>query len=373
MRSKVAIHALALLVFVSLSMAFSNQEHQIQLKLADEDASRQTQSLYVKLWQIGQSEQFLFGQEDAVAYGIGWKGERWRSDVADVCGDFPAVYGWDMSKLGKYSFNIDTVDFQQMRQWIKRAHRKGGINTISWHLDNPVSGGDSWDTTPAVAAILPGGEKHDWYRNKLDLFADFVKSLKSRRFFGHRIPIIFRPFHEHTGRWFWWGKPYCSAEEYIALWRFTVDYLKDEKGVHNLLYAYSPDVFSDREHYLKFYPGDDYVDILGLDDYRDVGRFGKTQKLTERLQILVELAEEKEKVAALTETGYETVPEADWWTATLLVAITAEPVKGRIAWALVWRNARLSHHYGPYPGHKSADDFVRFYQDSSTLFLRDLQ
>ena len=79
--------------------------------------------------------------------------------------------------------------------------------------------------------------------------------------------------------------------------------------------------------------------------------------------MLVEMAEEKGKVAALTETGLEKIPESTWWTDRLLHYITADPVASKIAWVMVWRNARTSHHYGPYPGHTSASNFIEFCQD----------
>lgn len=48
---------------------------------------------------------------------------------------------------------------------------------------------------------------------------------------GELIPVIFRPYHEHNGDWFWWGKGVNSEEDYIKLWQFTVEYLRDEKDV----------------------------------------------------------------------------------------------------------------------------------------------
>lgn len=367
--------ALALILMIgqlsSILMASSSPYDSIQT--VDPDASRETKALFANLRALA-PERTLFGQQDALAYGVHWKEwHQWRSDVSDVSGRFPAVFGWDLSKLGQDRYNIDTVSFKQIQNWMQEVYRQGGINTLSWHFDNFVTGGDSWDCGErVVAAILPGGSHHQAYRDKLDLFADFVKELRVGFIFKKDIPIIFRPFHEHTGNWFWWGKNYCTPEEYITLWRFTVEYLRDEKDMHNLLYAYSPDVFRDRDHYLECYPGDEYVDILGLDDYHDVGRHGRTKDLVKRLRIIVELAEERGKVAALTETGFERIPQADWWTERLLRAIQSDPVATRIAWLLVWRNAREDHHYGPYPGHPSAANFVEFSQDPSLIFQDNL-
>lgn len=339
-----------------------------QLVPIDEKATKKTKALYTNLKNLA-GLGVIFGHQDDLAYGIGWKNEKGRSDVKDVSGSYPALYGWDVSKLGK-PLNIDSVDFDNMKKWIKEGYKRGGIITISWHMDNPVTGGDSWDNTPAVANILEGGDKADFYRKQLDLFADFLNDLKAG--FGTKIPIIFRPFHEHTGSWFWWGKGNCTSDEYIQLWRFTVKYLRDVKGVHQLLYSYSTDQFDSKEQYLEFYPGDDYVDVIAFDDYHSIKSIEEREKLIYRLRTVVELAESKNKIAALSETGLETIPVNNWFTNNLLEGIKADETGKRIAYVMVWRNGRLNHHYAPYPGHSSTEDFVKFRKDPFTIFEDDL-
>lgn len=348
--------------------------------LVDPAASPETRALFHSLRDLA-PDAVLFGHQDAVAYGVTWEGEEGRADVRDVTGAYPAVYGWDVGhlELGAEA-NLDGVRFDDMARWILAAYARGGVNTVSWHMDNPVSGGSSWDTTAAVRAILPGGARHALYLTWLDRFADFAGGLRvgplARFGLGERVPILFRPFHEMTGSWFWWGGANTTPEDYVALWRFTVEYLRDERGLDNLLYVYSPDVFETEADYLAHYPGDDYVDVLGLDDYYDVGRADGTADLTRRLATLVTLAEARGKLAALTETGVEGVPRDDWWTGVLLRGIKADPVARRIAWVLAWRNANAArspgHHYAPYPGHPSAPDFVRFYEDPFVLFGDEL-
>ena len=127
----------------------------------DKEASPHTKALFNNLITIG-DEGILFGHQDDLAYGVYWKDEPGRSDVKDASGSYPAVFGWDISKIGQRPFNIDSVDFEKMKGWIRQAYQMGGINTISWHIDNPVTSGDSWDNTPAVYSVIPGGEKHEW-------------------------------------------------------------------------------------------------------------------------------------------------------------------------------------------------------------------
>ena len=362
------VTGLLLVISVAASLPNDNSVSTTQGPI-DSKATKATKALYYNLLKLS-GKQVLFGQEDALAYGVEWKTwHKSRSDVKDVCGKHPALVGWEMSKLGQGKYNIDSVDFQHMKGWMKEVYRIGGVNTLSWHMDNFVTGGDSWDVgEKVVKTILPGGENHEAYKKKLDLFAEYVQSLKAGFLFKKKIPIIFRPFHEHTGSWFWWGRSHCTPGEYKTLWRFTVDYLRKEKQLHNILYCYSTDIFQDEDDYLEFYPGDEYVDILGMDDYHDLSVKGKSEDLVRRLRMLVQMAELKGKVPAFSETGQEAIPEEKWWTQRLLTPIKSDSIASRIAYMMVWRNARKDHHYGPYPNHPSASDFRSFSQDQWLIF-----
>ena len=348
-------------------------------QLIDRKATKKTTQLYRNLRLIAQRG-IMFGHEDDQAYGIGWWAEEGRSDVKEVTGSYPAVHGWDLGDLGLTPFNLDTVDFAKMKRWIKATYKRGGINTISWHLDNPKTRGSSWDKTPAVKDILPGGTYHENYLEQLDAVADFLKSCKVG---FTRIPVIFRPFHEHNGNWFWWGKGHCTEEEYIALWRFTVDYLKDRKKLHHLIYAFSPDrsrlgLTDGEKSYQYGYPGDNYVDIIGLDNYWDVGHpynmkpvKEQRQDLVASLQLITRIGREKNKVAALTETGNAMVKESNWFCDRFLPLLNQEN-EIQIAWLLVWRNRHLGHFYTPYKGHAAEKDFIRFSEHPRIFFEKDL-
>lgn len=354
-----------------LSAQTSNQEKYI---LVDAKATKETQALFANLRQMA-GKGLMFGHQETMAYGVNWQGDKDRSDIKDVTGSFPAVYGWDVSGIGTKSVNIDGVSFDAMVKWSQEAFKRGGVFTFSWHMDNPASGGNAWDTTKsnvAVASILPNGNKHDFYKKNLDAVAEYFNKFKV----GNKyVPLIFRPFHEHTGKWFWWGDPNCTPDEFKALWKFTVEYLRDVKGLHHLLYSYSTDKFRDKDHYMKFYPGDAYVDIFALDDYCRMppeSADAEWKGMTERLRMMVELAEERNKPAAFSETGHESVPIPNWWTEVLLKKIEADPIASRITWVLVWRNANKKHHYAPYLGHPSAEDFKKFKSSEYVLFEDEL-
>jgi mannan endo-1,4-beta-mannosidase len=340
-----------------------------QSRLVDPDATPVTNALYENLKQ-NMGKGVMFGHQDDLAYGVGWNSKDGMSDVKGSCGHYPAVFGWEVSKLGQRPYNIDSVNFERMKVWIRQGFNMGSMITISWHMDNPVSGGSAWDKTRAVYSIIPGGPKHAEYKKKLDLFADFIKEINSGNN-GKEIPILFRPFHEHTGNWFWWGDGNCTTGEYIALWQFTVKYLRDVKNLHNLIYVYSTDIFRDKDQFLKFYPGDDYVDVLAFDDYHGIESQENLPSFTSRLHVVCELAKARDKVAALSETGLNQVRIPDWYTDYLLKGIKADPEGMRISYVLTWRNADQKQFFTTYPGHASQADFRKFYDDPYTWFQGD--
>jgi len=337
------------------------------IRVVDAIATKESKYLFTNLVLLSKKG-LLFGHQDDTAYGIGWWDEDARSDIFDVCGSYPAVYGWELGELElSRSKNLDDVNFKRMKFWIRAAYERGGINTISWHSTNPFSGGSAWDKTPAVASILPGGIHHEKYKTWLDRLAIFFKSLRSEK--GNSIPIIFRPFHEHLGAWFWWGRGNCSAEEYNQVWQFTVDYLINKKNVHNLLFAISPSPFKNQAEYLERYPGDDYVDVLGVDDYDNYysGNYANGFRM---LRTIVQMADERNKVAALTEMGIS-LKDATCWT-KFLRALKNDTTARKICYMHVWRNASTDHFFAPYPGQITAPDFVNFYNDPFTMFEDDL-
>jgi len=333
----------------------------------------ETQNLLKNLKVISEKG-FMFGHQDDPLYGIGWEGDDGRSDVKSVVGDYPAVMGFDLGRIELGSEkNIDNVSFEKIRQEIIRQYQRGGMITMSWHVNNPLTDGDSWDVKNeenAVASVLPGGQNHNKFLRWLQSAADFFNSLKTED--GTKIPIVFRPWHEHTGSWFWWGKDLCATEEYKQLWKMTVEFFRG-KGVNNLLYAYSPDIQGPGQIYMERYPGDEYVDILGLDGYHrdnEAGIESFQNSLNTILSFMTDEGKKRNKPIALTETGLEAIPIANWWTGVLLPIVDKYP----ISYVMVWRNAREreNHYYAPYPGQKSAADFIKFYHSPKTLFCKDI-
>ncbi|MBL7743363.1 MAG: beta-mannosidase [Chitinophagaceae bacterium] len=362
-----------LVLFFNAVICFAQKK----VRLIDKNATAETRALANNLYRLSEKH-ILFGHQHATEYGHGWRGDEGRSDVKSVTGSHPAVVGVDFSGLsGRPDIEINK-EKARLRKIIADTYDRGGIATISWHFSNPASaGGFYWKdsvSAPAVKMIIPGGSHHAAYKSILQTIADLASSIKGSD--GKLVPMIFRPYHEFDGWWFWWGKPYCTIDEFKTLWRFTVSYLKDSLGVHNFIYAFSPDnLFTTEAEFLERYPGDKWVDMVGMDNYGDFGRYGKynVDSGILKLKIVSDYAKRVQKLAAFTETGLESIPNASWWTEILLKALRRE--KLQLAYVLVWRNDATSptHYYAPFPGQESEKDFIKFYNDPYTLFENDLK
>lgn len=342
----------------------------------DRSATPETKALFNNLRTIAKNHT-LFGHQHATEYGHGWQGEHDRSDVKSVTGSHPAVIGVDLSRFTGGSASETQSAKDELRKNVADTYNRGGVTTVAWHFMNPVSGGGFyWKDSvslPAVRYIIPGGEAHEKYKEILKSIADWANSVKGAD--GKTVPMIFRPYHEFDGDWFWWGRSHSTVDEFKQLWKFTVSYLRDSQNVHTFLYAFSPDNrFMTEEVFLERYPGDEWVDMVGMDNYGDMGRDGYRPDIAARkLKIVSDYAKKAGKLAAFTETGLESIPNPTWWSEILLKVMRNSDME--LAYVLVWRNDIRSptHYYAPYPGHSSIPDFIRFYNDPYTLFENDLK
>lgn len=333
------------------------------------------EALIVRLASAADDGKIMYGHQDDLMYGHSWKleddaSEFVRSDVKDVCGQYPAVYGMDLGGIEMgWPANLDRNDFDNMRASAAAHHERGGIVTFSWHPRNPLTGGDAWDISSdqVVASILPGGEKHEYFMGWLAKAADFLESIKTVE--GQAVPVIFRPWHEHTGSWFWWGQKLCTTEQYKALWEMTYDYMVKVRGLDNLVWAYSPGAgeLSSPEVFAERYPGDEIIDMVGFDCYAGQDRGGYMRSMKNALDITKAFADEHGKLMAVTETGYEGIKDPVWWTEVLYQSIKDYPV----SYVLTWRNAcdQPNHYYAPFPGQESAEDFKVFAALDQIMFL----
>ena len=360
--------SLVFLMLLTCSLGFSQ---------IDKKATKETKALYKNLKKLSENH-VLFGHQHATEYGHGWSDEQGRSDVKSVTGSHPAVIGIDFSGLSGRSSEEIEKEKAKLKKSVIDTYERGGVTTVSWHFSNPASkGGFYWVdsiSAPSISLIKKGGSHHEEYKKILKTIADFANTAKAKD--GKLVPMVFRPYHEFDGEWFWWGKPHCTKEEFLSLWKFTVSYLRDTKGVHNFIYAFSPDnKFMTEQEYLDRYPGDEWVDLLGTDNYGDMGRDGKynLDAAIKKLTIVSDYAKKAGKLAAFTETGLESIPNPNWWNDVLLKVMKNNNLQ--LCYVLVWRNDATSptHYYAPFPGHSSVPDFMKFYNDPYTLFEKDLK
>jgi len=327
----------------------------------------------------------MYGHQDDPMYGLTWEYEADSSDVKNVCGDYPAVMGFDLGgiEMGDRK-NLDSVPFSRMTEEIIAHYQRGGIVTLSWHPRNPVTTidgggwagqkfpeGTAWDVSDSavVKKILPGGEYHEKFELWMQRVSDFLATLKTAD--GQKIPIIFRPWHENSGSWFWWGEKLCTVEEYKALWNMLHDKLTTD-GYDNLLWAYSPGMEEglDVSRLSARYPGDERVQMIGLDGYQWEADGGEQfiERGRKNLQVLCQYANKHNLLPALTETGLKNMTDPTWWTSTLLPTIKGFP----LCYLLTWRNYR-EEWFGPSTSKPDADSFRDFYYSPITLFLKDIK
>ncbi len=347
------------------------EETAVTLSLADASATAETKALYSNLWAM-QGKAWMFGHHDDLMYGRKWYNVEGKSDTKDVCGDYPAVYSLDLAQIMDDRAEESAQENAIRRRCIVEAYDRGMVITACAHLDNPLTGGDSWDNSSkeVVRGILEeGSDSNSVFNAWLDNLASFLNGLKGAD--GKVIPIIFRPFHEHTQTWSWWGKSCTTEAEYVALWRYTVSYLRDRKGVHSLIYAISPQMDSARtaDDFLFRWPGDEWVDFIGMDCYQGINN----SVFLNNLKMMQKVSQEKKKPCGVTETGVEGFNVKDYWITNI-----AAPMAGRkVSLLVTWRNKHDpseegSHWFSVFPGHISEKSFVEMYNRPDTAFCNDL-
>ena len=312
---------------------------------------------------------YMFGHQDDPFYGLTWEWELDRSDILETVGDYPAVMGFDLGgiEMGNEK-NLDDVPFTRIREELIKHHERGGIVTISWHPRNPVTEGTAWDVSDnlVIHKILNVESVRAKFIQWIIRVGDFLATLKTED--GKKVPIIFRPWHENNGSWFWWGQNLCSDEDYRAFWNLLQDELI-ARGFDNLLWSFSPNLDGgwNEERFLKRYPGNDRVALIGEDAYQWGTEDDFVRALTKDLDFLQEFAEKNNKIFALTECGIKNLPDATWWTRVLKPIMDRYP----ICYFHTWRNYK-EEFFAPDPKQKSAADFKKLYEASNVLFLKEI-
>jgi mannan endo-1,4-beta-mannosidase len=262
--------------------------------------------------------------------------------VHKVTARYPALFGQDFGFAAPGDW--DGINFRQrtIDEAIARS-REGYIVTLMWHAVRPIEDepvtfresicgkltDDEW-----TDLITPGKRIHDRWKSQVDVIAWHLKQLQQAA-----VPILWRPYHEMNGGWFWWGKR-SGPDGYRKLYRMLFDRLVHFHGLNNLLWVFNcNEVTENVDPYNAHYPGDDVVDILATDVYR--GGFAQHD-----YDDLLALA--RGKPIALGEVGVPPKPE--------LLRHQA-----RWAWFMVWGD--------PSEWHKDPTPMTSIYNDPRTLTL----
>jgi mannan endo-1,4-beta-mannosidase len=195
--------------------------------------------------------------------------------TAAFTGRYPMVWGSDFGFTG--GADKDSIEGREaMIEEAKRQHAAGSIITLMWHAvrpleDEPVQPGEGWKgsvqaklTDDQWAALTtPGTELNRRWLAQLDVVARHLKKLREAR-----IPVLWRPYHENNGTWFWWGGR-KGANGFQALYRMTFDRMVNYHRLDNLVWVWNANAPNGKNAgpYYDYYPGAQFVDILATDIY----------------------------------------------------------------------------------------------------------
>ena len=216
--------------------------------LSNLKASENTKKLYSYLCET-YGNAIISGQQEST-----WvSGEQYEFEyIYEATGKYPAIRGLDYMN----------DDFEGVNRRAIEWYEKGGIVSICWHCGADFSG--SWDEcketdiTDWEKALTEGTDEYKALIDGMDKGAKALKELQEKG-----IPVLWRPFHELDGDWFWWSRG--GAEDFKKLWALMYDRYTNYWGLDNLIWVLG---YSHKnEMYKEFYPGDEYVDIAGADSY----------------------------------------------------------------------------------------------------------
>lgn len=377
------------------------------IKMTDTNADDSAKALFTYLSALSENDQVLFGHQNDVSRSV--NANAALGDVYDITGSVSGIFGLDSLALtGSEAGGTDAESaLANSIAYSKTAAQNGALITLSTHMPNFTSAkikknaDGTYDffecnfneakdlSNNSAEQILPGGEYNEVFNAYLDIIAEYANALAE-----DDIPVIFRPLHENTGSWFWWGAT-NSVETYKSLFRYTRDYLESQ-GVHNMLYVYSPNgPLTSEEEYLTRYPGDEYVDIVAFDYYDDYNTYPATSdgsyftNLDKTCQVVSSFAQKRGKIAAISECGVRVMKADGSDNEGLLVK--GNPVREEVTgtnwyqkvndiarennmpYYLVWANFSDTNFYVPYKyddtyGQEMINEFIAYYNSADSIF-----
>ncbi len=270
--------------------------------------------------------------------------------IYELTGKYPAICGFE---LLSYSPHINyegatpecLTEIERNRGTLEQAHQwadKNGIVTFTWHWYSPIGGVDKSFYTKntdfdANKAVIVGTPEYEALISDMDVMADLLKPFAEKR-----VPILWRPFHEADGNWFWWGAKGPDAVK--KLWRIMYQRYTEVHQLNNLIWVWNAPV-------KEYYPGDDVVDIISRDLYPQPHNHTALTKEYEELCLITD----SKRMAALGEIGV--IPDIDE------VARLNTPW----LWYMTWSNGFvLTEQYNSY------EEVKKMYQSEYSLTLEDV-
>ena len=380
----------------------------VSIKLVDKNATEKTKQLAIYLKSVANQDKIIFGHQSDTSSHVRADLPANGSDVKDITGSLAAITGVDtLAIAGDSKFATTKESLEHFANLSIEAAKQGSLITVSTHFPNfsskniiKLSDGtydfskcgfsDCGDFTGSAKDILPGGQYNDRFLDYIDMIAEYAHRLQE-----HNIPVIFRPFHENNGSWFWWGGEHMSEQDSIKLYQYLVEQLQ-ERNVHNFLYVYSPNgPFNSEKDYMARYPGDKYVDILAIDSYDFYYDYPATysdnffKNMQKSCEIIHNVAIKHDKLATISETGCGVMkPDKSnyggllkennpilgkqWFKRVAQIAIDND-----MPYFLVWSNDSDNSTFLPYKynneyGHEMTDEFIDFYNWDKTIFANNL-
>ena len=181
-------------------------------------------------------------------------------------GKWPALTGFDF--IDHTNLNQNWVNYSGPFTLGQDWWNNNGLVTISWHWRDPLTKSGSFNTSETsfdVSKVTDtGSAEYKAMIVDIDVIAGYLKQFKDAN-----IPVLWRPLHEAEGGWFWWGAK--GTEPFKALWKLLFDRLVNYHGLNNLIWVYTT---SASDNAATWYPGNDYVDVLGMDIYPGENQHG---------------------------------------------------------------------------------------------------
>lgn len=251
MRFPIYIVILAVILHSCSQKPEAGDEKQLPATSGDERVSKQD---YLEYFKSLKGEHCLSGQFIRWNYNASLEEIR---NTYEVSGEWVGILGADYYGNFQDSIPSPGCQYSLANSVIDSYYDENGVVNLSVHFINPKSGGSAWDPEIDLDSLLTDDSRvQKNFLRELDSVAAGLVKLEATG-----VMIMFRPFHEMNGGWFWWGE----QERFTELWEFTYRYLVSEKGLDNLLWCWSPDAGPGNIH--TYYPGDEYVDMVGLDAY----------------------------------------------------------------------------------------------------------